>query len=395
MVAMNMAYFVAGQAGVPSLAYGMPGVAKTAVLGALSKKQGRLLYTLIGSTREPGDIGGYPTLNEADGRSFMEICPPKYLIDALEAEVGMNLFIDEILSCAPAVQAALLRVANERWVGDEKLPDTVDIYGACNPPGITPNGFPFEAPSANRWYHHHWKFPRDEWLKGMASGGNFPVPDVPVLPDDWTDNMVEMGSLVAQFHRNTGRFLLPEENEEGEPQLSASERSKAWPSPRSWHNATKCLSAAAALDLGMDVRKELVEGNVGIKASEPFFQFWESLDIPDSEEVLQAVLRRKKDGRDDLSDVVPDLKADQCIVFLGALNGNIGRDNTLERWGAAQDIYIEQADRMNEIALAQCGPLYREPIFPAGAQISDKMANAVEQTFGRALGEVGYGDADE
>lgn len=387
---LNLSYFVAGQCGVPALCYGMPGVAKTAIMEAFSRKQGRALYTLIGSIREPGDIGGYPSLMEENGQAFMQIVPPKYLIDA--KKVPTNLFIDEIMSCAPAVQAALLRVANEREVGDESLPDDCGIYGACNPPSITPNGFPFEAPTSNRWYHHQWQFPREEWLAGMAAGGNFALPDVPILPDDWENNMLEMGSLVAQFHRRTGQFLMPEQNDEGEPVLSAVERAKAWPSPRSWHNATKCLAAGMALDVDMGVNKELVDGNVGVAASEAFFQFWDALDIPDSEEVLKSVVDARADGREEIDDLIPHLKTDQLIVFLGALNGNVGRDNSLNRWNAAQDIYIVTSEREKETSLSQCGPMYREPIFPEGAKISDQMADSVETVFGRALDEVGYGN---
>ena len=393
---MNLAYFIAGQCGVPALSYGMPGVAKTATLGDLTKKQGRLLYTLTGSTREPGDIGGYPALSEAMGKAFMEIVPPKYLIDAMDAEIGMNLFIDEVMACPPAVQSALLRVAQERWVGDSPLPDTVHIYGACNPASITPNGYPFEAPSSNRWYHHHWIFPREDWLAGMREGGYFPLPDVPVLPDNWEENMMEMGSLVSQFHKRTGKFLMPEENEEGEPVLSAVERSKAWPSPRSWHNATKCLAAGMSLDVDMDVSKQLVEGNVGEGASEAFFAFWDALDIPDSEKILTDVVKARADKREGIGDLIPELKTDQLIVFLGALNGNVGRDNSVDRWNAAQDIYEVASERSEETALSQCGPLYREPIFPGDdVTISDGMAEAVERVFGRALGEGGYGDRND
>ena len=383
----NAAYFIAGQAKVPALCYGMPGIAKTAVMSAHSRKQGRSLYTLTGVCREPGDIGGYPSIDEEDGTMFMRIVPPKYLIDARKTPT--NLFIDEIMACAPAVQAALLRVANEREVGDEKLPDDLDIYAACNPPSITPNGFPFEAPTANRWYHHQWEFPRKDWMRGMASGGNFLEPDVPVLPDNWKDGMVEAGSLVAAFIKSAGQFLMPESDEEGEPKIPASQRSKAWPSPRSWFNAARCLAAGGSVDADPGVLRKLVEGNVGRGASEAFFTYWDNLDIPDAEVVLQNVVNHDDD---DISRLVPDLKPDQLIVFLGTLNGNVGRDNSLDRWTAAQDIYLELNNRSCETALSQCGPLYRAPILPDGAVISDEMADAVENTFGRALGEVGYGE---
>src|SRR5207248_8810483 len=52
---------------------------------------------------------------------------------AVRAERGL-LFLDELTTAPPAVQAAMLRVVLERVVGDVTLPPAVRVVAAANPP---------------------------------------------------------------------------------------------------------------------------------------------------------------------------------------------------------------------------------------------------------------------
>ena len=56
----NLAYWTILQTGrVTPLAVGKPGMAKSKSAEAFARATGRQIYTLIGSLREPSDIGGY------------------------------------------------------------------------------------------------------------------------------------------------------------------------------------------------------------------------------------------------------------------------------------------------------------------------------------------------
>ena len=58
------------------------------------------------------------------------------------AEAGRGLlFLDELSTAPPAVQAALLRVVLERVVGDLTLPDEVAVVAAANPPDQAADGW--------------------------------------------------------------------------------------------------------------------------------------------------------------------------------------------------------------------------------------------------------------
>jgi MoxR-like ATPase len=56
------------------------------------------------------------------------------------------LFLDELTTAPPAVQAAMLRVVLERAVGDVELPASVRIVAAANPAEQAADGWELTAP---------------------------------------------------------------------------------------------------------------------------------------------------------------------------------------------------------------------------------------------------------
>src|SRR5262245_62386462 len=85
---------------------------------------------VIASIREPSDFAGLPVVVADGGVRF---APPRWARRLHGAGRGV-LFLDEISTAPPAVQAALLRVVLERVVGDLELPAAVAVVAAANPP---------------------------------------------------------------------------------------------------------------------------------------------------------------------------------------------------------------------------------------------------------------------
>ena len=57
----NCTYWIVAQTGkVVPLAYDIPGTGKTQSVLAFARALRRRVYVLIGSIREPADVGGYP-----------------------------------------------------------------------------------------------------------------------------------------------------------------------------------------------------------------------------------------------------------------------------------------------------------------------------------------------
>src|SRR5215210_2821875 len=166
---------IAVAARVPVLLWGAPGTGKTSAIKAMAQELGLPCETVIASIREPSDFAGLPVV--ADGKVIF--APPRWARNLAAQERGL-LFLDEISTAPPAVQAALLRVVLERVVGDLELPDGVVVVAAANPPEQAADGWDLSAPLANRFCHLDWTVEPAAFAAGLAGGWEPPV--VPALP---------------------------------------------------------------------------------------------------------------------------------------------------------------------------------------------------------------------
>src|SRR3954471_6329845 len=96
---------------VPMLLWGDPGTGKSSVVRALAADLGIPHEVVIASIREPSDFAGLPVV--ADGS--VRFAPPSWARRLADEGRGV-LFLDELSTAPPAVQAALLRVVLERTV---------------------------------------------------------------------------------------------------------------------------------------------------------------------------------------------------------------------------------------------------------------------------------------
>ena len=330
------------QSGVPVLAWGPPGVGKTAVITALADSLSLPLEVVLASIREPADFSGLPVIRD-DG---VRMEAPSWARRLAEAGKGI-LFLDEISTAPPAVQAALLRVVLDRVVGDLELPPGVAVVAAANPPEQAAGGWDLSPPLANRFCHLSWALNTQGWIDGMIQG--WPVPSVPRLPDNWEAGIPASRTLVAAFIRHRPHLLLqlPESEEQA---------GKAWPSPRSWDMAARLLAASNAAQAGDDAAASLVAGCVGEGAGLEFLAWRKALDLPDPEAVLAAPDSFK----------VPE-RGDQAFAVLTAVVTAAVSNLTSERWMAAWQVLARAADQgAKDIAAAAAKALAqaRKPGLP-------------------------------
>src|SRR5688500_14259696 len=104
---------IAVAARVPVLLWGAPGTGKTSAIRAMADAAGLPCETVIAAIREPSDFSGLPVVLDR----VVHFAPPRWAERLAAAGRGV-LFLDEISTAPPAVQAALLRVVLERVVGD-------------------------------------------------------------------------------------------------------------------------------------------------------------------------------------------------------------------------------------------------------------------------------------
>src|SRR4051794_27598857 len=220
---------VAVAARVPVLLWGAPGTGKTSALRAMAEARGWPCEVVIASIREPSDFAGLPVVVEGGVR----FAPPTWARRLAAAGHGL-LFLDELSTAPPAVQAALLRVVLERVVGDLELPEAVAVVAAANPPDQAADGWDLSPPLANRFCHLDWDIDPRTFARGLAAG--FPAPVVPDLPAQWESRLPLTNGLVAAFALIRPQLVCA-------PPSDRAAAGRGWPSPRSWEMAARLHGA--------------------------------------------------------------------------------------------------------------------------------------------------------
>lgn len=301
------------QTRLPAFLWGEPGIGKTQTLIALAKALDEKQWTVILSIREPSDQGGLPYYD--NGQVVM--VPPSWARELVKEGVG-QVFFDELNVAEPATQNSALRVVNEGWAGDLKLPATTSFTAAGNMPETNPGAYNLTAAMANRFVH--FKVPSDVngWCSGTLAG--WPAPKVSRLPPDWRDNIQRYKGLVVAFVQKNGDIL------DAKP-TDPTAAGRAWPSRRSWTMTMDLLCAAEALghSVHSNVARILVDGCVGEAAGISFRSYISNLDLKDPELYLA-----------DPSTPMPD-RQDQVFVTLNgvaaaALSQNYKEPERIDRY---------------------------------------------------------------
>lgn len=133
------------QSNQPITIEGSPGVGKTAMMHIIGKDLNMEVETLILSQCEPTDIGGYPI---AQPNGSVDRLPLGAIKKACDAPV--ILFLDELTTAPPAVQAASLRLIHERVAGDRKLHEGTRLVAAQNPVSEAAGGYEAALPLVGR-----------------------------------------------------------------------------------------------------------------------------------------------------------------------------------------------------------------------------------------------------
>ena len=159
----------------PIFIWGPPGIGKSEVVHQIGDEYKKSLVIDIRlSLWEPTDIKGIPYFDAVQGR--MVWAPPVELPDAETAKKYdiIILFMDEMNSAPPAVQAAAYQLILNRRVGTYVLPEGVDIVAAGNRDGDKGVTYRMPAPLANRFVHLELKVDFDDWQDWATLNGIHP-----------------------------------------------------------------------------------------------------------------------------------------------------------------------------------------------------------------------------
>jgi hypothetical protein len=322
MVRLTQILDVATLTRVPVLVWGPPGVGKSAAIQHWAHSRGLRCWTVIASLREPADFAGLPIVgSEPTGIGdtlgpSITFAPPRFALEANRA--GGVIFLDELTTAPPAVQAALLRAVIDRAFGDLELdPEKVTVVAAANPPSEAAGGWDLAAPLANRFSHQEYRLVPEGWVEGFPGYWGKP----PALSfggralaeTAWS----QARALVAAFIRVRPGLLLQVPDD-------VSRRGEAWPSPRTWDFASRLLAGLERPGRTPDDALPLIAGCVGDDPALELATWLRELDLPDPEHLLAEPDAYRHPSR-----------GDQAYAVLGAVcQAAIGRLSP-ERWLAA------------------------------------------------------------
>jgi hypothetical protein len=143
----------------PVFLWGPPGIGKSDLVKQIGDDLGREVIDVRLALWEPTDIKGIPYYNADAGK--MVWAPPAEL--PTDADSKAIIFLDELNSAPPAVQAAAYQLILNRRVGTYELPKGVDVVAAGNREGDRGVTYRMPAPLANRFVHLEMKVDFDDW----------------------------------------------------------------------------------------------------------------------------------------------------------------------------------------------------------------------------------------
>jgi hypothetical protein len=288
-------------ADLPVLLWGEPGIGKTAALTQLAAALDLPLTTVIASVHEPSDFSGLPVVGDDPAEHGVPMAPPDWAVRLVRAGRGL-LFLDELSTAPPAVQAALLRLVLERRIGALQLPPGVRIVAAANPRSSAADGWELSPPLANRFVHLQWTHDHEVVVRGL--GGTWPRATLPRLDPQQLPDAVDFARR-AVCGLLSARPGLVHRLPSGETR-----RGGPWPSPRSWDMTLRLIAFATAAGSSREVLSLLVRGTVGDGPGLELLASLDRMDLPDPEDLLadpeNAVLPERGDLRQAVLDAVVD-----------------------------------------------------------------------------------------
>jgi hypothetical protein len=280
--------------GLPALLWGPPGCGKTHMIEALAKTTGLAYERLSPAERGEGAFGVVPVPG-ADG--YLHYPPPDW---AAKFGGGGLLFLDEINTAPPMIQAPLLGAVQLRVIGSHQLGGRVRVLGAANEVKDAAGGWDIAPALSNRFGHYDFDgLDSSSWVEAFLGGfgaGETVTPGDPAVEEArvmalWPSADAAARGLVGGFIHRRPELLNKR------PEKAAAASSRAWPSRRSVEYAAVALASAMVHGLNEIDADELMSGFVG-QAWVSEFRAWCTLaDLPDPADVLDGKVKFQHDER--------------------------------------------------------------------------------------------------
>jgi len=237
---------------VPVFLWGPPGIGKSSIVAQIAKDQGIECIDLRLSLLDPTDLRGIPFFNSHENTALW--APASFLPDGSK-EKGI-LFLDELNTAAPMVQASAYQLILDRKIGEYTLPDGWSIVAAGNRESDRGVVFRMAAPLANRFVHLEMETSVDDWRSWAISA--------------------DIDSSIVAFisHRPDALFAFNTQDD-----------NRSFATPRTWEYVNEIISSSPEEDLIMP----MVSGAIGEELAASYLGFRAvAHELPDLDSILDG-----------------------------------------------------------------------------------------------------------
>lgn len=356
-----------GRWGVPAVLVGPPGAAKTSEVVSVAVRDSMPVETVLGATREPTDVAGLPTVApDADAFDYL---PARFLRRLSDHKRGV-LFLDELNSSPPAVQAALMRGILEGVFGDFTLPPHIRIIGAMNPTECSAGGFEIAPPMANRLTWLSVDYPSvAEWAGYMMGSEELEI-EIDAEAEEARVTAAWAREYTLAKSRAIGFLNFKPDSLARMPNPNLPAAGRAWPSPRSWETATRLIASAKIHNVGPRTRDTLIGGTIGEAVGSELTAYLETASIADPYDVLDGKIAWSHDARRlDLTYAIVGGIAAAVIETHKQGDAKLTRERGDRAWrilepiaSVAKDVVVEAAKKLARAELGIAGLPSAKPV---------------------------------
>ena len=277
-----------GRWGLPILQWSGPGEGKTSVIEEVCATYGLPCVTL-----SPGEMGegAFGVIPVPDMKANVLRYPAPDWVEKVAN--GGVVFIDEMSSTPPALQPPLLGLLFAARIGGTVLHPRVRRLGAANPPEIAASGFDLAPPVANRCGHIDWTAPTVNehaayMLRGTTGSGGEQTTTLNAEREEERVMSVWPEAWATAVGLETAFLQRRPELKNQCPKAGDPKAGRAWPSDRSWENATRAFASSQVHGLSFSERDEFVESFIGRGAGGEFLSFIAEQDLPSPSDLLDG-----------------------------------------------------------------------------------------------------------
>jgi hypothetical protein len=235
---------------VPTFLWGAPGIGKSSIVKQIAKSRGVGFIDLRLALMDPTDLKGIPFYDKESHTALW--APPAFLPRDGEGV----LFLDELNSAPPSVQASAYQLILDRKVGEYELPDGWAIVAAGNRDSDRGVTYRMPSPLANRFVHFEMDVDVEDWRLWAYGSG------------------VDERVLSYISYKNEHLFTFDAKND-----------TKSFATPRSWAYVDSILKTNMPKSLLLDT----ISGAVGRDVGVSFLSFIKVIDrLPYINEILET-----------------------------------------------------------------------------------------------------------